>query len=88
MTQYHYYVAIETILIDIHSNHVLLSIGEKNIYFPSKFHEYSINSFQVMLEYVKKFGRVLQICCHRNHNVDIHSDKIHSDIGVDHTYVS
>ena len=45
MAQYNKNVTIETTLIDIHGNNVLPSIGEKDIYFPRKFHEDWINSF-------------------------------------------
>ena len=47
LTEYCKDVAIETTLIDIHSDNILVSVGEDNIYFPWKFHEDWLNNFQV-----------------------------------------
>ena len=57
LTEYYGYVAIETTQIDIHSNNVLLSVEEDNIYFHWKFHEDWLNSFWVRLQYVKKLKK-------------------------------
>ena len=39
LTEYFKCVAMETTLIDTHSNNILLSVRGDNIYLPSKFHE-------------------------------------------------
>ena len=66
LTEYCKYVAMETTLVDTHSNNTIGSEGEDNIYFPWKFHEDWLNSFLVILQYVGQFDRALQLCCHRN----------------------
>ena len=50
LTEYCIYVAIETTLIDIHGNIVLVSVAEVYIYVSWKFHEDSSNSLCVTVK--------------------------------------
>ena len=66
LIEYCNYVTIETTYINIHTNYTIVSEGEDNIYFPWKFYEDWLNSFWVLLQYVRWFDRALQLGCHRN----------------------
>ena len=67
---------METILVDTRSNNTFVSEGEDNISFPWKFDEDWLNSFWVMLQYVRKFERVLQIVAIETTLIDIHGNVV------------
>ena len=74
MTGHCNYVAIETTLIDICGNDILISVAEVHICVSKKVHENSSNNLRVTLKYIRNLVEYCKYVAMETTMVDIHGN--------------